>query len=90
MTSSPVSAESCPLFLGKIDGSISILSASDSADAALVLASADATGRTKREQLIKANPILEHLTVADLKIWADRKKRDLDLHPTEVLAAKRQ
>jgi hypothetical protein len=37
------------------------------------MASADATGRTKPEQLIKANPFLEHFTVADLKTWADRK-----------------
>ena len=68
-------------------GAIAILSASDSADAASVLAGADATGRTKREQLIKANPFLEHLTAADLKIWADRKMRGLDLHPTEVRTA---
>jgi hypothetical protein len=68
-------------------GAVAILSASDTADAASVLARADATGRTKREQLIKANPFLEHLTVADLKIWADRKMRGLDLHPTEVRTA---
>ena len=68
-------------------GAVALLSASDSADAALVLASADATGRTKREQLIKANPFLEHFTVEDLKIWADRKMRGLDLHATEVRAA---
>jgi hypothetical protein len=54
-------------------GAVAILSASDSADAALVMDSADATGRTKREQLIKANPFLEHLTAADLTVWADRK-----------------
>jgi len=54
-------------------GAVAILSASESADAALVMAGADATGRTKREQLIKANPFLEHLTAADLAIWADRK-----------------
>ena len=69
-------------------GAVAIFSASDSADAASVLAGADATGRTKREQLIKANPFLEHLTAADLKIWADRKMRGLDLHPTEVRTAK--
>jgi hypothetical protein len=54
-------------------GAVAILSASENADAALVMASADKTGRTKREQLVKANPFLEHFTVADLKIWADRK-----------------
>jgi hypothetical protein len=67
-------------------GAVAILSASENADAALVMASADTTGRTKHQQLIKANPFLEHLTVADLKVWADRKMRGLDLHPTEVRA----
>jgi hypothetical protein len=54
-------------------GAVAILSAPDGADAAHVMASADATGRTKPEQLIKANPFLEHFTAADLKTWADRK-----------------
>ena len=58
-------------------GAIAILSAPEDADAALVMASADATGRTKREKIIKANPFLERFTVADLKIWADRKMRGL-------------
>jgi hypothetical protein len=56
-------------------GAAAILSAPDHVDAAHVMASADATGRTKPEQLIKANPFLEHFTVADLKTWADRKMR---------------
>jgi Transglycosylase SLT domain len=56
-----------------VAGAAAILSAPDSADAAHVMASADATGRTKPEQLIKANPFLAHFTVADLKTWADRK-----------------
>jgi hypothetical protein len=43
------------------------------ADAALVMANADATGRTKREKLIKANPFLERFTATDLRNWADRK-----------------
>ena len=68
-------------------GAVAILSAPDSADAASVLAGADATGRTKREQLIKANPFLQHFTVADLKIWAERKMHGLDLHLTELRAA---
>jgi hypothetical protein len=54
-------------------GAVAILSAPANADAALVMANADATGRTKREQILKANPFLEHFTVADLRIWADRK-----------------
>jgi hypothetical protein len=40
-----------------------------------ILATADATGRTKREKIIKANPFLERFTVADLRNWADRKMR---------------
>ena len=68
-------------------GAVAILSAPENADAALVMASADATGRSKREQIIKANPFLEHFTVADLKIWADRKMRSPGLHMTEMLAA---
>jgi hypothetical protein len=42
---------------------------------ASTMASADATGRTKREKLVKANPFLKRFTVADLKNWADRKMR---------------
>jgi hypothetical protein len=56
-------------------GAVAILSALEEADAAAIMASADATGRTKREKLIKANPFLERFTVADLKSWADRKMR---------------
>jgi len=54
-------------------GAVAILSAMANADAALVMAIADATGRTKREKIIKANPFLERFTVADLRNWADRK-----------------
>ena len=68
-------------------GAVAILSAPQKADAALVMASADATGRIKREQIIKANPFLEHFSVADLKIWADRKMRGSGLHLTQELAA---
>ena len=56
-------------------GAVAILSALEQADAASIMASADATGRTKRAKLVKANPFLEHFTVADLKSWADRKMR---------------
>jgi hypothetical protein len=68
-------------------GAVAILSASDDSDAALVIANADTTGRTKRARLIKANPFLEHFTVADLKAWADRKMRGPNLRLSEVLAA---
>jgi hypothetical protein len=56
-------------------GAVAILSAAENADAALVMAAADATGRTNREKIIKANPFLEGFTVADLRNWADRKMR---------------
>ena len=68
-------------------GAVAILSAPDNSDAALVIASANSTGRTKRERIVKANPFLEHFTVADLKVWADRKTRGPNLRLTEVLAA---
>jgi hypothetical protein len=56
-------------------GAVAILSAMENADAALVMATADASGRTNREKIIKANPFLERFTVADLRNWADRKMR---------------
>ena len=56
-------------------GAVAILSAMEDADAALVMAAADATGRTRREKIVKANPFLERFTVADLRNWADRKMR---------------
>ena len=68
-------------------GAVAILSAPENADAALVIATADATGRTKREQILKANPFLEHFTVADLKIWADRKMRGPEVHMAKAFAA---
>ena len=54
-------------------GAVAILSALENSDAASVMAEADASGRTNREKLIKANPFLERFTVADLKNWAHRK-----------------
>jgi hypothetical protein len=56
-------------------GAVAILSAAENADAALVMATADTTGRTNREKIVKANPFLEGFTVADLRHWADRKMR---------------
>jgi hypothetical protein len=52
---------------------VAMLSVSENADAASLMASADATGRTTREKLVNANPFLKALTVGDLKNWADRK-----------------
>jgi hypothetical protein len=67
-------------------GAVAVLTAMEDADAALVMANADATGRTKREKLIKANPFLERFTVTDLRNWADRKmqvpRAGAPVHPT--------
>ena len=49
------------------------LSVPGEADAASLMASADATGRMTREKIVGANPFLGDFTVADLKSWADRK-----------------
>lgn len=54
-------------------GAVAILSAPDGADAASVMANADATRRTTREKIVNANPFLQRFTVADLKSWAERK-----------------
>jgi hypothetical protein len=56
-------------------GAVALLSAEGQADAASVMASADGTRRTDRETLVRLNPFLERLTVAGLKVWADRKMR---------------
>jgi len=54
-------------------GAVAVLMAMEDADAALVMANADATGRTKREKIVEANPFRERFTVADLRNWADCK-----------------
>jgi hypothetical protein len=64
------------LYLGHFAGgagAVAALTASKSADAALVLAHADATGKMTRERIVAANPFLDHYTVGDLEDWADRK-----------------
>src|SRR5262249_48693996 len=60
-------------------GAVPILSADEQADAASIMAGADASGRTSRDKLVRANPFLERLTVADLKSWADRKMGERSL-----------
>lgn len=54
-------------------GAVAILSAENNADAASIMAKADATGRINREQIVKANPFLQQFSVGDLKRWAERK-----------------
>jgi hypothetical protein len=56
-------------------GAAALLSSAENADAASLMASADVTGRTTRDKLIRANPFLKVLTVGDLKNWADQKMR---------------
>jgi hypothetical protein len=57
-------------------GAVAILSGPPDADAASLMASADATGQMTREKIVAANPFLGTFTVADLKSWADRKMRN--------------
>ena len=54
-------------------GAVALLSGAENADAASLMAAADATGRTTREKLINANPFLKGLTVGEIKRWADHK-----------------
>jgi len=68
-------------------GAAALLQAPDDADAALVMAKADASGKTKREQIVKANPFLDKLNVADIKRWAERKMDGPALVLTELLSA---
>jgi hypothetical protein len=68
-------------------GAVALLKAPDDTDAAAVMANADASGKTKREQIIKANPFLDKFTVADIRRWADRKMEGPALNLTELLSA---
>lgn len=54
-------------------GAVAILSAPETADAAAIMANADASGRITRDIIVNANPFLREFTIADLKGWADRK-----------------
>jgi hypothetical protein len=56
-------------------GAVALLSSPAHLDAATVMAGADASGRTTREKIVKANPFLGTFTVADLKAWSERKMR---------------
>lgn len=56
-------------------GAVVLLTSPNDGDAAALMASADSTGRSSREQLVKANPFLAKFTVGDMKSWADRKMR---------------
>ena len=56
-------------------GAVALLTGADELDAATLMANADSTGKSSREQLVKANPFLATFTVRDMKSWADRKMR---------------
>jgi hypothetical protein len=66
-------------------GAVALLLAPDDSDAAAVMASADATGRTTREKIVNANPFLQRFTVADLKSWADRKMQSPGLRLADLV-----
>src|SRR5690242_4318743 len=68
-------------------GAAALLKAPDNADAAAVMAKADASGNTKREQIVKANPFLDKFTVADIRRWADRKMEGPAVTLTTLLSA---
>jgi hypothetical protein len=68
-------------------GAAALLKAPDEANAAAVMAQADASGKIKREQIVKANPFLDKFTVADLRHWAERKMDGPVLVLTELLSA---
>jgi hypothetical protein len=51
------------------------------------MAMADASGNTKREQIVKANPFLDKFTVADIRHWADRKMDGPAVALTDLLSA---
>ena len=68
-------------------GAVALLSAPADADAAMVMANADATGKTKRDAVVKANPFLERFTVADLKRWAEHKMQGPGYFLTELFSA---
>lgn len=68
-------------------GAAALLTAPLEADAAQVMAYADATGHTKRAQIVKANPFLDKFSVADLERWADRKMQGGELRLTELISA---
>lgn len=56
-------------------GAVALLTSADGLDAATLMANADSTGKSSREQLVKANPFLATFTVGDMKSWANRKMR---------------
>jgi hypothetical protein len=68
-------------------GASALLEAPPHADAAGVMAMADASGKTSRTQIVKANPFLDDYTVTDIKQWADRKMHGRELVLTALLSA---
>jgi hypothetical protein len=70
-------------------GAVALLAAPDTADAAAIMASADATGRTTRAKIVNANPFLQRFTVTDLKSWADRRMHNPGLRLADLAPSNR-
>jgi hypothetical protein len=70
-------------------GAVALLAAPDNADAAAIMASADATGRTTRAKIVNANPFLQRFTVTDLKSWADRKMHNPGFRMADLVPGNR-
>jgi hypothetical protein len=68
-------------------GATALLKAPPHADAAGVMAMADASGKTSRAQIVKANPFLDDFTVTDIRAWANRKMQGPALVLSELLSA---
>ncbi len=68
-------------------GAAALLKAPPHADAAGVMAMADASGKTSREQIVKANPFLDDYTATDIRQWANRKMHGRELVLTALLSA---
>lgn len=68
-------------------GAAALLKAPPHADAAGVMAMADASGKTSRTQIVKANPFLDDYTVTDIRQWANRKMHGRELVLTALLSA---
>ncbi len=68
-------------------GAAALLKAPADSDAAAVMAKADTSGKTRREQIVKANPFLDKYTVADIERWAERKMDGPPLELTMLLSA---
>jgi hypothetical protein len=68
-------------------GAAALLKAPPHADAAGVMAMADASGKISRAQIVKANPFLDAFTATDIRQWANRKMHGRELVLSALLSA---